>query len=52
MFSLLSSRVSRFCLTLNRTHPAITSEGTKSVPRNRALNNPETDEKQSEMFAI
>lgn len=32
------SRVSLFCLTRNNMQPAIISDGTKSVPRNRALN--------------
>lgn len=34
----LISRVSRFCRTLNRMQAAIISDGTRSVPRNRALN--------------
>lgn len=34
---LLISRVSRFCRTRSSTHPAMISEGTRSVPRNRAL---------------
>lgn len=34
----LISLVSRFCLTRNNIQPAIMSEGTRSVPRNRALN--------------
>lgn len=35
-----SSSVSRFWRTRSNTQPATTSDGTRSVPRKRALNNP------------
>lgn len=35
----LISLVSLFCRTRNKTHPAIISDGTRSVPRNNAASN-------------